>query len=161
MSTEITKDQAKVRLKELDIERQQLESIINAPIDEKDIIDLMSYEYACRELNIKQLTIDDFSNLPIEDQDSQLAFHELTVQYRCIKKGRIPDYINVNENKWFPIFVWDKKSSGFVFSRSGFGSWTAATLVGARLSVFDENTSNRAAKKLEKTWDRFLKPYQP
>lgn len=155
------KTAAAERLNQLNEEKKKLEAIINTPEEAKDIIDEITYELACKEQNFTPLTIDDFKHLPVEDQDSEFADHQLIMMYRTINKGRKPDYTNGNEKKWEPIFIWDNKTSGFVFSFSLFGLWPALTFVGARLCVFDEKTSNRMAQKLQPYWNRKLKPYQP
>ncbi len=153
---EITKAEASTKLQELKQQEQELLKIINKP--EPSLLDqLPDYPSACKMLGKKEKAIADFMHIDDEDRDSDFAYHQLCYMYRALNNHRKPDYTNGDEKKWFPIFAWNEKASGFVFSFSDCGLWAARTIVGPRLCVFDEKTSTAAAKQWQSYWNRYHK----
>lgn len=58
---------------------------------------------------------------------------KLKIIAQALREGRKADWNNSNEAKWFAVFKWDKKNSGFGFSISDCDCGFASSRVGSRL----------------------------
>lgn len=65
---------------------------------------IVSYEDACRVLNIQPINEEAFNIFPKEDQRSMLAYHKLTVITRALNNGWKPNWDDQNEWKYYPLF---------------------------------------------------------
>ena len=65
---------------------------------------IVSYEDACRVLNIQPINEEVFNIFPKEDQRSMLAYHKLTVITRALNNGWKPNWDDKNEWKYYPLF---------------------------------------------------------
>ncbi len=67
--------------------------------DVKDRV--VDYESACKEINFKPLSIEDFEILPEEDRNRYYARHQLTVGIRALVGDYKPDLDNSSEYKYY------------------------------------------------------------
>ncbi len=149
------KQKALERLSKLEDEAKELRKIIEAPEKKKDIFErLQTYEDCCIELNIDpqaQLPYDK----PMNDVEISInAYAKLIVICKAFNEGWIPDWNNSNEAKWYPWF--QKNSSSFGFSFTGYGSWYSCTSVGSRLCLKTKTITEHVGKKFEKIYNEYL-----
>lgn len=70
--------------------------------------------------------------------------------------GFVPDYSNYNQDKWFPWFVYDKGSAGFVSANTNFTSSSAYALIGSRLCFKTANRARQFGKQFIDLWNDVL-----
>ena len=104
---------------------------------------ITSYEHACKILNLKTLTLDDYSNLPIDEQKQAFALHKLKRIIKVLNQGWEPNFDNSNEYKYFPYF--DMRNLSFSYHYCN--NWYYNSLVGAGL-LFKELKSLEYAVKI-------------
>lgn len=76
----------------------------------------------------------------------RVALEKLRLIAKVLRGIWIPDYNNINEQKWEPYFKW-VSGSGFVFTRSGYGCSATVSGVGSRLCFPDKETSDHFGKQ--------------
>ncbi|NJO70081.1 MAG: hypothetical protein HC830_13075, partial [Bacteroidetes bacterium] len=87
-----------------------------------------TFEDACEVLGI---TTDSCKPIFNEEEDvDEIAYKKLKVIIRAVNNGWLPDWDNLNQHKWFPVFA---LSSGFGFSYSRYDCTGTLTYVGSRL----------------------------
>ena len=94
---------------------------------------IKSFEDACAELRYLPNRV-----LPYQDPQTGLersanADMKLKIISQALREGRKADWNNSDEPKWFAVFKWDKKNSGFGFSRSAYCYGCSDSGVGSRL----------------------------
>lgn len=87
--------------------------------------------------------------------DNGLAHEMLKVIIKITNGEWKADWLNVNQKKWFPIFVY-KEGSGFGFSLSHYVRSRAAAAVGSCLCFSNENESKKIAIRFIKIYNKFL-----
>lgn len=117
------KKQALKELKELKDRADKLEAIINAP--ESLIGSITTYKQVCKALAIKELTLSDFSFLPVEDRKKALAFHKLQQIAKLFNGDWKIDWENTSQFKYYPYFVLASGGLGFSVSASCSGCGSA------------------------------------
>lgn len=90
--------------------------------------------------------------LPIDTEDLA-TYKKLKVICFALNEGSLPDYLNTNVKKWFPIF---SLSSGFGFSHSLHRYSNAAAHVGFRLCFKSEKLANYAGKQFQDLYQSYL-----
>lgn len=92
---------------------------------------ITSYEDACKALNIKPINEEVFNVFPKEDRKSMIAYHKLTVIVRALNNGWLPDWENMNERKFYPVFRY--VSAGLSYAYMNDAATNAGTTIGSRL----------------------------
>lgn len=86
----------------------------------KSIIDTKpTYEDACKAKDIIPLTLEQFSFLPENQQQSAFSQHRIETVCEFLKQGKQFDWNNTNEGKYFPVFDMEtyedgRENDGFV-----------------------------------------------
>jgi hypothetical protein len=80
---------------------------------------IKNYSDVCKELKLKELTIKDFSFLPIDQQLKSLSFHKLKNIEKLFAGDWKLSWKDKNQRKWYPWFE-DKGLPGLGFGRSSY-----------------------------------------
>lgn len=94
---------------------------------------IVSYEDACRVLNIQPINEEVFNIFPKEDQRSMLAYHKLTVITRALNNGWKPNWDDKNEWKYYPLFRYVNAGLSYAHTYNA-ASATSASRLSALLS---------------------------
>lgn len=70
--------------------------------------------------------------------------------------GFVPDYGNINQDKWFPWFKYDNKSAGFVYEESDRTSTDAESILGSRLCFKSPERAKQFGEQFINLWNDFL-----
>ena len=70
--------------------------------------------------------------------------------------GFVPDYGNINQDKWFPWFKYDNKSAGFVYEESDRTSTDAESILGSRLCFKSPERAKQFGEQFIDLWNDFL-----
>lgn len=70
--------------------------------------------------------------------------------------GFVPDYSNSNQDKWFPWFVYNKDTAGFVFANANPAPSTANARIGSRLCFKTANRARQFGKQFIDLWNDVL-----
>lgn len=92
---------------------------------------IVSYEDACRVLNIQPINEEVFNAFPKEDQRSMLAYHKLTVITRALNNGWKPNWDDQNEWKYYPLFRY--VNAGLSYASTDNAAATTLASFGSRL----------------------------
>ncbi len=87
------------------------------------------------------------------DMISSQAHLKLTIIARALNEGWKPDWTNVNEYKYVPLF---KHKSGFGLSYFVCDCWGACTFVGSRLCFKSSELAEYAATQFADVYNDFL-----
>ena len=117
--------EAQKELQILKIQVEKLEAIINKP---KDIFDIKTYSDVCKELNEKELTLEDFEIFE-GYSEKLLAFAKIKQLEKYFNQGWTPNWQNKDEYKWYPYFEFTV-SGGFGLSVVIFLFWCSYAVVG-------------------------------
>ncbi len=116
---------------------------------------------AIRILNYSQEKLDRIFIPDPQDADEEASnAHEeikLIIKAICFLAKFKADYSNPKQEKWWPWFVWDKKTSAFVFSSTDYDCDDTNTHVGVRLSLPDSESAGYVGQKFISTYNKFLK----
>lgn len=105
--------------------------------------EIKSYEDACKVLGIQPISDNAVAAFPAEDRKSMLAYHKLTIIARAINGGWKPDWNNVNQYKYYPVFYYE--SAGLSYASTFPAASTTNADVGSRLCFKTEAMSDYAA----------------
>lgn len=72
------------------------------------------------------------------------------------KDGFVPDYSNGNQYKYFPWFVYDKDTAGFVYANAYYTSSNAIADFGSRLCFKTANRARQFGKQFIDLWNDVL-----
>ena len=72
------------------------------------------------------------------------------------KDGFVPDYSNGNQYKYFPWFVYDKDTAGFVFANTNHALSGANASIGSRLCFKTANRARQFGKQFIDLWNDVL-----
>lgn len=97
------KEDAKKKIVQLKKEIDKYQAIIDK---QPDLFDNNTYSKVCKALGEKELTIKDFSFLPLEQRVKALAFHQIKNIEKLFNAGSTNNY-------WYPYF--NRVSGGLVF----------------------------------------------
>jgi hypothetical protein len=148
----INKEQAQKQLSNLEKEVEKLKAIINAPEDIKDKV--KTYSDACLVMGEKELSIEDFSNVPVEFRKSTFAIYKLQVIAKALNQGWTPNWSDTNQAKWYPYF--DLRAGGFVFDDCGYDCWDAYYTGGSRLCFQSEALAKYAGTQFTEIYREFM-----
>ncbi len=134
----------------------------------KPISDITSFEIACKKQNLNPtvlikkwksigLTKDEIAYKKHEKSMKMLA-KKLKIFIKALVGNWKPDYANKSQEKWYIVWVWDERSSGFVLSGSNFYNTHTRTTVGARLSFPSQAIAIFAAGQIPDIWNDWLSP---
>lgn len=106
------------------------------------------FEEAC-----KALGKDPKVELPYQDpktnrQLASNAFVEVEIIIEHWNEGWEADYGDEEQEKWFPVFVWDKALGAFRFDCTYYFCTTADTGAGARFACADQEIATKAGNDL-------------
>ena len=87
--------------------------------------------------------------------DDELAYKELKLEAKAIRGDWEPDWENLSQKKWFPVFYWSP-GVGFVFSGSIYRYDRTHTGSGSRLCFPSEEQANHFGKQFIETHRRYL-----
>ena len=68
----------------------------------------------------------------------------------------VPDFSNCNQYKYFPWFVYNDKSAGFVFTRTAYVASYAYASIGSRLCFSTSERAEQFGKQFIDLWNDFL-----
>ena len=68
----------------------------------------------------------------------------------------VPDYGNINQDKWFPWFRYDNKSAGFVYEESDRTSTDAESILGSRICFKSPERTKQFGTQFINLWNDFL-----
>lgn len=105
--------------------------------------EIKSYEDACKVLGIQPISDNAVAAFPAEDRKSMLAYHKLTIIARAINGGWKPDWNNVNQYKYYPVFYYE--SAGLSFASTYSAASATNAYLGSRLCFKTEAMSDYAA----------------
>ena len=108
----MNKEQALKEIEKLKNNITELELIINKPID---LFSIDTYSKVCKKLNEKEYTLEDFSFLPIEDQENILVKTQIRQIEKLFNSKKL-DWKDINIKKYYPWFHSD--GGGFCFHGS-------------------------------------------
>lgn len=70
--------------------------------------------------------------------------------------GFVPDYSNYNQDKWFPWFVYDKGTAGFVYAFTHHTATSTGADFGSRLCFKTANRARQFGKQFIDLWNDVL-----
>jgi hypothetical protein len=85
----------------------------------------------------------------------ELAYKELKLDAKAIRGDWEPDWENLSQNKWFPVFYWSP-GVGFVFSYSGYDFGNADTYSGSRLCFPNKEQADHFGKQFIEIHRKYL-----
>lgn len=102
-----------------------------------------SFEHACQILGQDPTKLPEVSHLEERDALYQLTVFKMTKIIQAINNGWKVDRSDVNQRKWFPVFI--GSGAGFVFNFSY--CVNSFSFVGARLELCSEEAVEYAASQ--------------
>jgi hypothetical protein len=90
------------------------------------------------------------------DTQDIVAYKKLKLIIRVINEEWIPDFTNMNQQKWYPWFKVLSSGSGFGFSFSGYGYGRSCAHVGSRLCFENKEKCNYVAEHFIELYNQFL-----
>jgi len=111
---------------------------------------VQSYEDACGIEGITPLSGSDFTHLPLQEQASAFAEHQMNVIQRVLNEGWT---WNFGTRGYFPYFYKDSSAGGSGFSCVAYDVGDDGSAVGARRVFKDEKTAIYAGKQFIKIFE--------
>jgi len=111
---------------------------------------VQSYEDACEIEGIAPLSVSDFTHLPLREQASAFAEHQMNVIQRVLNEGWT---WNFGTRGYFPYFYKDSAAGCSGFSSIAYAFGRAFSIVGARRVFKDEKTAIYAGKQFIKIFE--------
>ena len=140
------REQAILRLTEIENEAKELRKIIDKP--EKVTDRIKTFEDACSELKVNPT----FTGLTIDE----IAYRKLKIIAIVLNEGWKPDWSDSNEYKYYPYFKYFKYKPGFGFSSTLYGRWDTDPSVGSRLCFKSPELAEYAGKQFGSIYRDFL-----
>lgn len=103
--------------------------------------EIKSYEDACKVLGVQPISENAVAAFPAEDRKSMLAYHKLTIIARAINGGWKPDWNNISQYKYYPVFYYENAGLSYA---STYITASGAN-IGSRLCFQTEAMSDYAA----------------
>lgn len=91
-------------------------------------------------------------------QKALLALEKLIVIAEAWNKADefVPDYDNINQNKWFPWFRYSDDAAGFVFAYVSLTATSMRAYFGSRLCFKTEERAKQFGEQFIDLWNDFL-----
>jgi hypothetical protein len=113
---------------------------------------IKSFEDACKRLKLDPKKLPE---VPLDDLAKPIiAVYKLTIIYKAINDGWIPDWANYDQYKYYPWY--GVLSSGFGFSYSYCSYSNASTDVGSRLCTDSKEKALYIAEQFKDEYQDFL-----
>lgn len=116
--------------------------------------EIKSYEDACKVLGIQPISDNAVAAFPAEDRKSMLAYHKLTIIARAINGGWKPDWNNVNQYKYYPVFYYE--SAGLSCALTSRAASCTLASFGSRLCFHDSETARYAGNTFTELYEQIL-----
>ena len=134
---------------EIDLTAAQVEAIKKATVNYTDI---KTFEDACVFENIG---VEDFFNsLPKDLPDDVVAYMKLRIIVKAINGGKVMNFKDTNENKYYPWFNAAGSVSGF--SYDGYSYDYGYSFVGAHLCFIDSARAKYAATQFLSIYNDYI-----
>ncbi|AWW32153.1 hypothetical protein DN752_19520 [Echinicola strongylocentroti] len=127
-------------------------------MDIKDQIN--SYEDACKILDRKPLTLEEFSFLPESERQSFYSLHRIRTGIEAINEGHVFDWNNWDESKYYPwwdLETYNDDPAGSGFSYGDCASAGTCANVGARLCTRTREHCGHIAKVFFEDYRNWIK----
>jgi hypothetical protein len=113
-----------------------------------------TFEDACEVLDLEPDDVLHSAHSPfLEDHISSIkAYCKLIVIAAALNQGWSPDWLNENQQKWYPYF----NMSGFGFSCADFGLWYSTSGVGSRLCFKSRTLALYAGKQFADLYKEYF-----
>jgi hypothetical protein len=113
-----------------------------------------TFEDACEVLDLEPDDVLHSAHSPfLENHISSInAYCKLIVIAAALNQGWSPDWLNENQQKWYPYF----NMSGFGFSHSDFDCWGSGANVGSRLCFKSSELAEYAGRQFLAIYKDFL-----
>ena len=115
-----------------------------------------SYEDACRELGLDPEDLPEVENCEPEDRASIVAFYKLTIIARALNEGWTPNWEDIDEYKYYPLFIVNEDAKSVSFLSASFSAVDATAAVGSRLFCKSDELATYFGKQFEKLWAEYL-----
>jgi hypothetical protein len=107
----------------------------------------ITWEEVAQICRIDPNQLPDLTNVAEDDKKMRIAQYKKPFIVKAINGPEFKaDYSNWNQYKWFPVFVWDKQKSAFVFATSGCELTITYAGCGPRFAFESEEKADHAAK---------------
>jgi hypothetical protein len=149
MNLQITKEKVLEAASKCSTAKETLKTLFPEVFNLKITERVKSFEDACA---IKGISVS--SVFYHTDTKDIIAYKKLVIIVSVLNEGWTPDWKDSNQYKYYPYF--SMTSSGFGFSYTLYGTWSAATVVGSRLCFKSSELSEYAGKKFGGIYNDFL-----
>ena len=97
--------------------------------------------------------------IPDKHEKAMVAMYKLiTIAEAWNKVDKfVPDFSNRNQYKWFPWFMYDDKSTGFMSDTPDYSASYVAASLGSRLCFSTSKRAEQFGKQFIDLWNDFLK----
>lgn len=116
---------------------------------------ILTFEDACRENGVEAEDVLPYTEPITPDEKSINAYAKLVQIVRAFNQGKVPDWKNASQYKYYPWFRMDGKSgSGLSFADCGYGF--SGTRVASRLCLLEERHAEIVAKRFQDIYSDYM-----
>lgn len=132
-----------------------LENVFGKETFKLDVKDrITSYEDACKELNINPAQLSDFNFLPEKDREAAFGFHQITTIIEAYNEDWKPDWLDINQCKYYPYFK--KNVFGLTFSSYNCEFGSEYVRINSRLALKSSDLAIHVGETFIDIYNKFL-----
>ena len=137
--------------------KEKLENDFGRKLLSDDVTErIKTYEDCCEETG--EIPVNEATYKELCFTDDEIVYRKLKTITKAINEGHEPDMLDINEEKWYPVFMIDKSSpSGFVFDYSNYLCSSAHAGDASRLCFKTEALADFAGKTFIDLYVQFIK----